>query len=320
MRIASRQSPLAVAQAELVRHLLANALNVPEPLVEMSLPIYTYITSGDQNMSPSLADEGGKGLFTKEVEDALLSRKADIAVHSMKDMPAALPGGLIAAGVPARAAPNDAFVSVDGRLLHELAEGTIVGSSSTRRRAQLKRIRPDLNLAPMRGNVCTRLKKLASGDADGTFLAEAGLSRLGREDVKRQILPVTTMLPAIGQGTLCLEAREDDERTLAACALINCHNTALRNNAERGLLEALDGNCKTPLAGHAVMEGSNLSLQGELLTPDGSLSVTEKLTFTLSGNDMADLGSATQLGFRLAEALKQRAGADIERMLAANGS
>ena len=319
LRIASRQSPLAVAQAKLVQDLLADALGILNAEKDACLPILTYVTTGDKVMSPSLADEGGKGLFTKEVEDALLSGAADIAVHSMKDMPASLPDGLTIVSVPPRAAPNDAFVTMDGTPLAQLPKGAVVGSSSTRRRAQLARLRPDLRLAPMRGNVGTRLKKLAAGEADGTFLAEAGLRRLENTDVRREVLGISTMLPAIGQGTLCIEARTDDMIARAACALINCQETALRNTAERALLEDLDGNCRTPMAGHATLSGQTLSLQGEILTPDGQKAVTTQKTVTLNGDGPAQTAAANTLGRDVADALRRSAGPDLAHMLASEG-
>ncbi|WP_370335660.1 hydroxymethylbilane synthase [Parvularcula marina] len=270
LAIASRQSPLAVRQAELVRDLLGEAAGIAPEDREVAFPLKTYVSTGDKLLAPSLSEIGGKGLFTKEVEDALLSGEADIAVHSMKDMPAEMPDGLILAAVPAREDYRDALVSPGGLTFDALPEGARIGTSSIRRRAQLSRLRPDVTLVPMRGNVGTRLDKLARGEADATFLAEAGLKRLGRDDVTRTPLSPDIMLPAPGQGILCIQARADNEAALELCARINCQDTALASTAERALVKKLDASCRTPLAALATLNDGELSLRAEILMPDGT--------------------------------------------------
>ncbi|MEM6747007.1 MAG: hydroxymethylbilane synthase [Pseudomonadota bacterium] len=267
--IASRQSPLAVAQAVAVRSMLGEAAGLPQDAWEAAFPLKTYVTSGDKNLQDTLADAGGKGLFVKEVEGALLSSEADIAVHSMKDMPAVMPAGLTLAAVPPREDPRDAFVTLDGAALQEIPEGATIGTSSVRRAAQVRRLRPDVNIVPFRGNVQTRLEKLARGDADGTFLAEAGLRRLGRDDVKRHAMEPSEMLPALGQGILCVQTRTGDDRALELCQAISCAATAMASAVERAFLARLDGSCRTPMAGLAVAHDGQVQFQAEILSLDG---------------------------------------------------
>ena len=303
-----------MAQARLVQSLLAQAHGVAATDQDHVFPIKTYITTGDQVMAPTLADSGGKGLFTKEVEEALLNGDADIAVHSMKDMPAQMPKGLCLAAVPARENPADALVTMSGISLEDLPAGARMGTSSVRRGAQVRRLRPDLIVVPMRGNVQTRLKKLEQGDADATFLAEAGLARLARTDVARVVMGIDQMLPAIGQGTLCVQRRTDDTAADALCAPINCARTALANQAERGLIEALDGSCRTPIAGHATLEGDRLLLRGEILMPDGQHG--EQATTDLAVKDGDDpYKAAYDQGAQLAQRLCTKAGPEWAQLI-----
>ena len=316
LRIATRRSPLAVAQAEGVRARLAAAHGVAAADLAGAMPILTFQTTGDRQQQGSLAEIGGKGLFVKEIELALLTRAADIAVHSMKDLPAEMPDGLTTAAVPPRDDPRDAFVTVDGRGLFDLAAGSVIGTSSVRRAAQLKRRRPDLTVAPMRGNVQTRLRKLGEGRADGTFLAEAGLVRLGRDDVRRHVLDPDVMLPALGQGALCVQARADDAGAMAACAAINCMVSELATAAERAFVAVLDGSCRTPMAGLAVMRGERLVFEAQVLTLDGGRSMRRTRRVALGGREHdALLLDAIAAGAEAGQAIADEAGPQLLGML-----
>ncbi|MEO1658200.1 MAG: hydroxymethylbilane synthase [Pseudomonadota bacterium] len=308
--IASRQSPLAVAQAVAVRAMLGRAAELPEDAWEEQFPLKTYVTSGDKNLQDTLADVGGKGLFVKEVEAALLSGEADIAVHSMKDMPAAMPAGLTLAAVPPREDPRDAFVTLEGIHLRELPEGATVGTSSVRRAAQVRQLRPDLRIVPFRGNVQTRLEKLTRGEADGTFLAEAGLRRLGRDDVKRQVMDPGEMIPALGQGVLCVQAREGDEDVLSLCAAITCEATAMASAVERAFLARLDGSCRTPMAGLATADGAQVQFAAEILSVDGKHRAFLEERFSAS-----DHNRAADAGQRYANLLLRDIGPEIRLAL-----
>ncbi len=321
LTIASRASPLAVAQALLVRDLLAKAAGVPLSDREEMFPHKTFVTTGDRSTAPTLAPQGVKGLFTKEIEAALLTGEADIAVHSMKDMPAVSPPGLVIAGVPAREDPRDAFITLDGRALSDMPPGAKIGTSSVRRAAQLLRRRPDLTVVPLRGNVGTRLEKIARGDAEATFLAMAGLLRLDKAEVPRQPLDPEEMLPALGQGVLAVQTREDDMAARALCAAITCPKTAAASAAERGLLEALDGSCKTPMAGLATVDDAfSLTLRGHVLMPDGSAHFAVSKQISLSAQSGAaalsetDLTAASALGQAVADALRTDAGDALRTM------
>ena len=308
--IASRQSPLAVAQAELVRAMLATAAGTDKEAWEQAFPIKTYITQGDRNLKDSLSEVGGKGLFVKEIEAALLTGEADIAVHSMKDMPAMMPEGLVQAAVPPREDPRDAFLTLDGRSIEDLAEGATVGTSSVRRAAQLRRRRPDLNIVPFRGNVQTRLQKLQDGVAEGTFLAEAGLRRLGRTDVQRQPIDPSLMLPALGQGLLCIQTREGESEAHTLCRAIACEETELLSAIERAFLARLDGSCRTPMAGLAVKEGDAIHFRAEILHPEGTMVETFDETLNL-----ADPTAAAQAGVDAAEQLLARASDELKEVI-----
>jgi hydroxymethylbilane synthase len=306
--IASRRSPLAVAQAEAVRALLGRAAGLREAAWAESFPISTFVTIGDRNMAGSLAEVGGKGLFVKEIEMALLTGEADIAVHSMKDMPAEMPRGLVQAAVPAREDPRDAFVSLTGADIEALPEGARVGTSSIRRASQLLSRRSDLEIVPFRGNVATRLAKLERGEALGTFLAEAGLRRLGRDDVKRCPIGNDIMLPALGQGALCIQTRQDDELSRAFCRGFNDDAAEIATTAERAFVGRLDGSCRTPMAGLAVLEGDVLRFRAEILHPDGHLRCAAEKAIGLAGQDHeARLLTAFALGAETAEDILGRA-------------
>lgn len=313
--IASRQSPLAVAQAELVRKLLGEAAGLPEDQWEAAFPIKTYVTIGDRNLQDSLSEVGGKGLFVKEIEHALLTGEAEIAVHSMKDMPAAMPEGLLQAAVPKREDPRDAFVSLDGARIEDLSPGAAVGTSSVRRAAQLRRKRPDLKVVAFRGNVQTRLQKLADGVAHGTFLAEAGLRRLGRSDVERQPLDPEVMLPALSQGALCIQTREGASDAFTLCRAINCAESELATSVERGFLARLDGSCRTPMAGLARLQGDHIHFVAEILHPEGTEFEALDESFELSGSHADKVAQAVSKGEAFADVLLGQASPSLRSSL-----
>ncbi|GGY37369.1 hydroxymethylbilane synthase [Parvularcula lutaonensis] len=308
--IASRRSPLAVAQAKAVRAMLGRAAGLPGDSWEAAFPIKTFVTTGDRALQGSLAEVGGKGLFVKEIEMALLTGDADIAVHSMKDMPAEMPDGLVQSAVPEREDPRDAFVSLTGTPIDELPDGAIIGTSSIRRAAQLRRMRPDVEIIEFRGNVQTRLAKLERGEALGTFLAQAGLNRLGRDDVRRCPIDTDEMLPALGQGALCIQSREGDEDVLSLCRSINHETTELTTAVERAFVARLDGSCRTPMAGHAHMDGGKIRFRAEILHPDGSSHVSHEEHF-----DTSDVTDALAKGARFADSLLAKTPEDLRRVI-----
>jgi hydroxymethylbilane synthase len=267
LRIASRGSPLALTQSRLVRSALAEAHGWPERELELLCPIIAIRTTGDKIQDRPLADAGGKGLFVKEIEEALLSGEADIAVHSMKDMPAVQPLGLIIAAVLERETPHDVFLGREGERFAQLKPKAKLGTSSVRRQAQALRARPDLEIVPLRGNVETRLAKLKRGEADGTMLAGAGLNRLGITLTAAE--PLADWLPALCQGAIGIEIRERDKRAAQLVAPIDHWDTHVAIGCERGFLATLDGSCRTPIAGLARLRGNRLRFEGEVLTPDG---------------------------------------------------
>ncbi len=264
IRIATRKSPLAMWQAEHVAALLTHL----HPGVEIQIVGMT--TKGDKILDAPLAKVGGKGLFVKELEQGMLEGTADIAVHSMKDVPVEFPEGLHLAVIMDREDPRDAFVSNHYEDLAGLPEGACVGTSSLRRQCQLADRRPDLRIEPLRGNVNTRLAKLDAGEYDAIILAAAGLMRLGFESRIRNRIAPEDSLPAIGQGAIGIECRAADERINALIAPLHHPETAERVLAERAMNARLQGGCQVPIAGHAVIAGERLSLQGLVGTPDGS--------------------------------------------------
>jgi hydroxymethylbilane synthase len=284
LKIGTRGSPLALWQAHEVRRCLREAFSLPEAAFE----IVVIKVTGDQIQDKALREIGGKGLFTREIEEALLDGGIDIAVHSMKDMPTVQPEGLILDCYLPREDVRDAFVSPGVPSLADLPQGAVVGSSSLRRRAQLALRRPDLKLVEFRGNVQTRMRKLEDGVAQATFLAMAGLNRLGMASVARGPIAVEEMLPAVAQGAIGIERRERDARVAGFLAAIHHRETGERLAAERAFLARLDGSCETPIAGLALIEGDRLWLRGEILRPDGSASVTGDLRGPVT--DGADLG------------------------------
>ena len=266
LRIGTRASPLALLQAEEVRTRLVAAHGCDPASIE----IHPIRTSGDKIQDRPLAEAGGKGLFTKEIEDALLEGAVDIAVHSAKDVPTWLPDGLVLIATLAREDVRDVFISPRAKTLATLAPGAVVGTASLRRQAMVMKLRPDLKVVSFRGNVQTRLRKLDEGEVHATLLALAGLNRLGRADIATEILSTDDFLPAAGQGAITVEARAGDTRTYDLLARINDPDTATALEAERAFLAVLDGSCRTPIAGHARVEGNSVRFRGMILRPDGS--------------------------------------------------
>lgn len=289
LRIATRQSPLALWQANYV----ADALRARHPGLEVEL--VTMVTRGDKILDTPLAKIGGKGLFVKELELALLEGRADIAVHSMKDVPMAFPEGLGLAVICPREDPRDAFVSNQYASLDDLPAGAVVGTSSLRRQCQLRRYRPDLRVKDLRGNVNTRLAKLDQGEYDALILASAGLLRLGFGARIRQAIAEDLLLPAVGQGAVGIECRTHDARTLALLAPLADADTTLRVRAERAMNTRLNGGCQVPIAGFAILAGNQLILRGRVGSPCG----TEMLADEVRGAAT----DAEALGVMLAERL-----------------
>jgi hydroxymethylbilane synthase len=296
IRIATRRSPLAKWQANHVRDLLL----AREPGAEIVL--HELMTRGDRILEVPLAEVGGKGLFVKEIEDALLNREAEIAVHSMKDLPALLAPGLVLASVPLREDPRDALCSPKFKTLDKLPKGARVGTSSLRRSAQLKAMRPDLNLEVVRGNVETRLRK-ASEELDAVVLAYAGLRRLGLGDRATQVFTPEEMLPAVAQGALALEARADDAATLKRLAALEDADTRVRIEAERSFLARIEGGCQVPIAGHATLEGGQVLLRALVASLDG--------TRIIRAERRGARSEARAMGVAVAEELLSRGAAEI---------
>ncbi|WP_428927697.1 hydroxymethylbilane synthase [Marinibacterium sp. SX1] len=293
LRIGTRGSPLALAQAHETRDRLAAAFDLPGAAFEI---VVIRTTGDDRAMIAAdrpLKEIGNKGLFTREIEADLIAGRIDIAVHSMKDMPVDQPPGLVLETYLPREDPRDAFVSPAGTGIDGLARGAVVGTSSLRRKAQLLNRRPDLAVVEFRGNVQTRLRKLADGVADCTFLAMAGLNRLAMQDVPATPIAAESMLPAVAQGAIGIERRSDDTRVAGLLEAIHDAQTGQRLAAERAFLATLDGSCETPIAGLAELDGGQLRLRGEVLRPDGSESVTGDVTGTLL--DGPEMGRAMAL-------------------------
>jgi len=296
LKIGTRGSPLALAQAHETRARLMAAHDLPEAAFD----IVVIKTSGDRILDRPLKEVGGKGLFTKEIEDQMLAGDIHIAVHSMKDMPVDQPEGLVLDTFLPREDVRDAFVSSKYERLADMPDGAVVGTSSLRRKAQLKYAFPHLDVVEFRGNVQTRLKKLEGGVADCTFLAMAGLNRLGLSDIAKGAIDTGDMLPAVAQGAIGIERRADDAGVAALLAPLRDAPTTTRLAAERAFLKALDGSCETPIAGLAVIENDTLHLRGEVLRPDG----TERLT----GERRGVLADAAAMGTDLAQELLGQAG------------
>lgn len=288
LMIGTRGSPLALAQAHETRERLAKAFDLPFE----AFTIVVIKTTGDKIIDRPLKEIGGKGLFTREIEADMLSGKIDIAVHSMKDMPTLQPEGLVLDTYLPREDVRDAFISPTAKGLTELPAGTVVGTSSLRRRAQLMLKRPDLEVVEFRGNLQTRLMKLDQGVAAATFLAMAGLNRLRMDEVPATAIETDVMLPAVAQGAIGIERRVDDTNVAQMLAAIHDAPTGQRLTAERAFLLELDGSCETPIAGLAELDGGTLHLRGEVLRPDGSEAISDAMSCpiedgALVGKEMA---------------------------------
>ena len=299
LRLGSRGSPLALAQAQEVRDRLAAVAGLdPERLA-----VKIFRTTGDILVDRPLAEAGGKGLFTKEIEEALLAGAIDIAVHSAKDLPTFLPAGLSIAGFLPREDARDVFISRKATTLRNLPLAAQVGTASPRRQAMIKRLRPDVSLTLLRGNVETRLRKLDGGEVDATVLAAAGLKRLGLMSAATEILDVEEFLPAVGQGAIAIETRTDDAKTRALVAMVDDSDTATALAAERAFLAILDGSCRTPIGGHAQLSGDSVRFRGMILKLDGS----DALEVVREGSR----ASAAELGADAGRELRNRGGSDF---------
>jgi hydroxymethylbilane synthase len=297
LRIGTRGSPLALKQANGVKESLA-AL---DPHLQIDLIIIK--TTGDRILDSPLSAIGGKGLFVKEIEEALLDERIDLAVHSMKDMPGDLPKGLAIGAVPVREDPRDVFISRDRCVLQEVPDRQRIGTSSLRRKAQLLHIRPDLEIIPLRGNLDTRIKKIETENLAGIILAAAGIHRLGMESQIGHYLDLQTSLPAVGQGALALEIREDDSRLKNLLGPIHHESTALCTQAERAFLSRLQGGCQVPIAGHARLQDGHIVLQGLIASLDGRNLFKDQAQGSLS--------DPRNLGIQLADRLLYAGGKEI---------
>ncbi len=297
IRIATRSSKLALWQSNWIKKRL-EALHK-----NLSVELIHLKTKGDKILDVPLAKIGGKGLFVKELETALLEHRADIAVHSLKDVPTEFPEGLEISVITERETPNDAFVSNHYSRFSALPENAVVGTSSLRRIAQLKNARPGIQFKSLRGNVDTRLRKLDSGEFDAIILAAAGLIRLGLQERLTELLPYELSLPAIGQGVVCIEARKGDEAVLEKIRPLADEQTTIQVSAERALLKRLNGGCQIPIAGHAIVDADRIQLTGVLAAPEGE----PFLKMTESGS----LTNAIQLGIQLGNRLLEAGGREI---------
>lgn len=295
LKIGTRGSPLALYQARLVQRLLAESAGVEASDAETRFPICIFTTSGDK-LKGELAEFGGKGLFTKELETALLSGDIDMAVHSMKDVPTVSQESLKIGAVLKREDPRDAFVSLTVPSITELPKGAVVGTASLRRRAQLAAMRPDIEFVLLRGNVGTRLDKLAAGVCDATFLAYAGLKRLERTDAATEIVDKAVMLGAPAQGAIGIEIRIEDSEAQQVVKALNHRPTELAITSERAFLRALDGSCRTPIAALAELDGDDMTFKGQVLSLDGTFEISRTKHRVVATTDEAfKLGTAMGL-------------------------
>lgn len=297
--IGTRGSDLALAQAHEVRERLIKAHGADSIKVEIEI----ISTKGDRVQDRSLSEIGGKGLFTQEIEERLLDKRIDIAVHSSKDMPTVLPDGLELSCFLEREAVADAFLSPKAKSLADLPQGAVLGTSSLRRAALVRRLRPDLKIVEFRGNVQTRLKKLQEGVADATLLAEAGLNRLGQSELITAKMNATDFPPAPGQGAICIESRIGDERVNDLLVPLSHKNTKLALDCERAFLARLDGSCRTPIAGLARIDGGQVKFHGMILSPDGSV------WFEVHRDGIID--DVVEIGTQAAEYLRECAGSEF---------
>ncbi|MBO9709913.1 MAG: hydroxymethylbilane synthase [Caulobacter sp.] len=306
IRIGARGSKLSLAQSGLMQARIAAALGAgPGDDVADFAELIPIVTSGDRIQDRRLMEIGGKGLFTKEIEEALLDGRIDCAIHSLKDMPAELPPGLVLAATPEREDPRDAFISHVCERLEDLPEGARLGTASLRRQAQALHVRPDLEVVMLRGNVDTRLAKLERGEADAILLAQSGLNRLGLGHLTKSWLDPVAAPPAPGQGALVIETRAEDV-DLPWLQAVRCRTTTLAVAAERGALFALEGSCRTAVGAHARLDGLNLRLIVEALTPDGARRFRREGEAVLAHD--ADTAAARALGLELGAAVRADGG------------
>ena len=302
IKIGTRGSPLALAQAHDVK---AKLIAAHEDLNEDMIDITVIKTSGDRILDRHLMNAGGKGLFTKEIEEALIAGDIDCAVHSSKDMPTKLPEGLCLSVFLPREDPRDAFISQKFSHFQDLPKAAVLGTASLRRRAQALRLRPDLKVVTFRGNVQSRLRKLGEGEADATFLALAGLNRLSMADAATEKLPLEDFLPAPAQGAVTVEIREADTGMAARLKPLHCQATALEVTAERAFLAALDGSCRTPIAAHAALQGNTLLMHAQLYSLDGAQ------LFERHETSAPTLAAAYKMGADVGLAIRSEAGAEF---------
>ncbi len=311
--IATRKSPLALAQALEVQALLAAAHGVADADRNAAFPILGLISTGDKIQDRTLLEAGGKGLFTKEIDEAQLDGRAAFAVHSMKDVPTTLPGGLELGAVLEREDPRDVLISSGGETrLEDLPEGCVFGTASLRRQSQLLNLRPDIKVIPLRGNVGTRLSKLEAGDVHATFLAKAGLNRLGHKLYNTSAIDPSIMLPAAAQGAVGITIRAGDAAARELLQPLHHAPTALAIAAERGFLAALDGSCRTPIA--AYVNNVSMDFTAEVLTPDGQMKWRESRSVDMSGLSLSD---ADQIGRQLGSIVKSAAGEHLSKVFLA---
>ena len=306
LRIGTRRSKLALAQSGMMQRAIGRALGIAEADIETLVPLVEIVTTGDRVQDRRLLEVGGKAMFTKEIEEALLDRRVDIAIHSMKDVPAEQPEGLAIAAVPEREDARDGFISQHFASFADLPHGARLGTASLRRQAQALALRPDLQIEVLRGNVDTRLRRLKDGEFDAILLACSGLNRLGLSEVIRERLSLDDFLPAPGQGALAIQAREGDADA-DWTRVLNHDLTSLCVAAERGAMTALEGSCRTAIGAHAVIEGETLRLTTEMLSPDGS--ARWRRAGEISGvSDTTALDHARHLGQRLGAEVHADAG------------
>ena len=303
--IGSRESKLAVLQSEMVKSYIEEN-NSPEITVD----ILTMKTTGDIILDRTLDKVGGKGLFVKELDRALMDGRSNLSVHSLKDMPVVVPEGLVITAITQRADPGDAFVSPKYESFQQLPAGAKVGTSSLRRKAQLLHARPDLQIEDLRGNVNTRLRKMEEENFDGIILACAGLKRLGFGDKIRQVLPRTMCLPAVGQGALAIECRKADKETRELLEFLNDRCTRLCTEAERGFLATVEGGCQVPVGVHAVSAEAGIRVEAVIASLDGSTLLRDALEA-----EVKDAQEAIAVGVNLAEKLLARGGREILRSI-----
>ena len=310
LKLGSRGSALAMTQSRRVAASLARLTGEAEP------PIESFVTSGDRIADRRLQDAGGKGLFTKELDEALKDKRIDAAIHSLKDLPTVLPDGIVLAAIPEREDPRDAFISPKAPDLAALPDGAVIGTASLRRQAQTLHLRPDLKIVTLRGSVETRLKRIAEGMMDATYLALAGLTRMGLQHHATCLIDVEEMPPAPGQGALAITCREVDWQTRDLLAKLSVRALEIAVAAERGFLHALDGSCRTPIGALARIENDRLRFLGEILTPDGAKRWRREDRILLSSDP---LGDADRLGRKLGGAIRELAGESFIQSLEKRG-